>query len=320
MADQGQESETADPNRNIKGDAAIYGAATPPAIPGALPVPGLARHSPSENREETMGFGFGFAVLAAFLSLAALPAPQALAQDRIGVLLLHGKNPGNQNDPNLNQLKSRLETDGMITLLPDMPWSARRYIDGDWDKAMAEIDGHVKSLRGKGATKIVLAGHSMGCPAAMGYAGKYGSVDAIALLAPGHIPVFYAASGPTRSSLEEARSLVAAGQGNTRKDFNDNNQGRTQQVRTTAKAYLSYFDPTSDAEMSVTAAKIPQQTAVLWVVGDGDAISNRGRAYVFDKLPANPKNQYLQVSANHLTTPAISRDAVAAWIKTAVAQ
>ena len=264
-----------------------------------------------------MRFRVWLTVLAAFLLLSVAPAVSA--QDRIGVLLLHGKNPGSPNDPNFGRLKSKLDDEGMITLMPDMPWSARRYIDGDWDKAMAEIDGHVKTLRGKGATKIVLAGHSMGCPAAMSYAARSGQVDALVLVAPGHIPVFYVNANPTRDSIAEARGLVAAGQGNTRKDFNDNNQGRAQQVRMTAKDYLSYFDPASDAEMSVTAEKIPARTAALWVVGDADAISNRGRGYVFDKLPANPKNQYLQVSANHLTTPVVARDASAAWIKTAVA-
>lgn len=128
------------------------------------------------------------ALLAALVLLACTVLP-AQAQDKNGVLMRHGKNPGSPNDPNFGQLKSRLDAEGMITLMPDMPWSARRYIDGDWDKAMAEIDAHVKSLRGKGATKI--AGHSMGCPAAMSYAARHGGVDALALLAPGHVPLFY---------------------------------------------------------------------------------------------------------------------------------
>lgn len=266
-----------------------------------------------------MRFHFGRAVLVAFLLLAMTPA-MTFAQDRIGVLMLHGKNPGNPNDPNFGSLKAKLDHEGMITLMPDMPWSARRYIDGDWDKAMAEIDGHVKTLRGRGATKIVIAGHSMGCPAAMSYAARSGNVDAIALLAPGHVPEAYMNFKVTRDSITEARELVAAGKGDTRKDFNDLNQGKPLQVRLTAKDYLSYFDPASDAEMSVTAAKFPGKTAVLWVIGDADPLFGRGRGYVFDKLPANPKNKYLEVSANHLTTPVVARDAVADWIKAAVAQ
>jgi pimeloyl-ACP methyl ester carboxylesterase len=267
-----------------------------------------------------MRFRFGLAVLAALLSLTALPS--AWAQDRIGVLLLHGKNPGNQNDPNLNQLKSRLETVGMVTLLPDMPWSARRYIEGDWDKAMAEIDGHVKNLRGKDATKIVIVGHSMGCPAAMSYAARHGGVDALVLLAPGHVPMFYSSSPNlkvVRDSVDEAKKMVAAGDLLGKRDFNDINQGRAQQVRTTAPAFLSYFAPDSDAEMSVTAPRIPAQTPVLWVIGNDDPLLRSGRGYVFDKLPANPKHGYLEIVANHLNTPVVAADAVLSWIRSAVA-
>lgn len=260
------------------------------------------------------------AVLAAFLTLAAAPA--VWAQDRIGVLLLHGKNPGSASDPNLSRLKTRLDQEGMATLMPDMPWSARRYIDGDWDQAMTEIGGHVKALRDRGATKIVIAGHSMGCPAAMSYVARHGGVDALVLLAPGHVPVFYSSSPSlkvVRDSVDEARRMLAAGDRTTRRDFNDINQGRAQQVRATAPAFLSYFAPESDAEMSVTAPKLPAQTAALWVIGSDDPLLRAGRGYVFDKLPPNPKHQYLEIAANHLNTPVVAGDAVVTWIRTAMA-
>jgi hypothetical protein len=67
--------------------------------------------------------------------------------------------------------------------------------------------------------------------------------------------------------------------------------------------------------MSVAAPKIPQSTAVLWVIGDADPLFKQGRAYVFDKLPANPKHRYLEISASHLTTPAVSADEVVRWIQ-----
>lgn len=268
---------------------------------------------------ETMRRSLLAALLAVLVGIFSLPGQ---AQDRIGVLLLHGKNPGNPNDPNFGSLKAKLDHDGMITLMPDMPWSARRYIDGDWDKAMAEIGAHVKALRDKGATKIVIAGHSMGCPAAMSYAARQGGVDALALLAPGHVPAGYFTVPSlkiVRDSIEEARRLMAAGQGDTRKDFDDINQGRPLKVRMTAKDFLSYYDPASDAEMSVTAPRIPAQTPVLWVIGNEDPLYRSGRGYVFDKLPANAKSRYLEVTANHLTTPVVARDAVSAWIKAAIA-
>lgn len=259
-------------------------------------------------------------LLAALLALPLGSGSQA--QEKIGVLLLHGKNPGSPNDPNFRGFKNKLDETGMITLLPDMPWSARRYVDGNWDKAMAEMAEHVKALRDKGATRIVLAGHSMGCPAALSYAARHGDVDALVLLAPGHVPYFYFTSPNltvVRKSIEEARAMVAAGDGGKRRDFNDINQGKPLAVRMTAKDFLSYWDPDSDAEMSRMAPRLPAKIPALWVIGNEDPLIRAGRGYVFDKLPANPKSRYLEVQANHLTTPQVAAAEVADWIRQAVA-
>jgi fermentation-respiration switch protein FrsA (DUF1100 family) len=89
-------------------------------------------------------------------------------------------------------------------------------------------------------------------------------------------------------------------------------------VITTANNFLSYFDPTSDAEMSVTAPRIPAKTPVMTVIGEKDPAFSRVKAYYVDKLPANPKNKYLEVSGGHLDTPRVANDAVIAWIKATV--
>jgi pimeloyl-ACP methyl ester carboxylesterase len=264
------------------------------------------------QRKRTHLFG-----LLLVVALAVLVSPSH-AQDKIGVLMLHGKNPGSSQDPHFGKLKPAFEKAGMLVLLPDMPWSRGRYIDGHWDKAMAEMAIHVTSLRSQGATKIVLVGHSLGVPAAMSFAARGGDVQALVLLAPGHVPKTYynpQSVRVVRESIDEARALVAAGKGDSRERFNDINQGRQQIVVATAKDYLSYFDPESDAEMGVTAPRIPVATPVLTVVGDEDYMFTRARAYFADKLPANPKSQYLEVKANHLSTPAVASDAVLAWIK-----
>ena len=101
------------------------------------------------------------------------------------------------------------------------------------------------------------------------------------------------------SKVVEARTLVVAGKGDSRERFNDINQGKQLTVVATAKDYLSYFDPESDAEMGMTAARIPTGTPVLTAVGDDDYMFTRARAYFVDKLPAHPKSQYLEVKANH---------------------
>jgi pimeloyl-ACP methyl ester carboxylesterase len=261
-------------------------------------------------------------VTIALLAASALLGGLAHAQDKIGVLMLHGKNPGSNRDPNMSRLKPVLEGAGMLVLYPDMPWSRGRYLDGNWDKAMAEMATHVQTLRSQGATKIVIAGHSMGVPAAMGYAARGGDVQALVLLAPGHVPARYYASTQNtsiRESVDEARKLVADGKGDSRERFSDINQGKQLPVVATAKDYLTYFDPASDADMGVTAPRIPAGTPVLTVVGDEDGISKVARAYFVDKFPVNPKSQYLEVKATHLTTPVVASEAVVAWIKAATA-
>ena len=257
-----------------------------------------------------------------FVLAAAVSPLTAAAQERIGVLMLHGKNPGSNMDPNFGLMKGNFERQGWLVSFPDMPWSRGRYLSGDLDKAMAEIAGHIKGLREQGATKIIIAGHSMGVPAGMAFAARAGDVDALVQLAPGHIPLGYYTYPRlklVRDSIDEARALVAAGKGESNERFNDINQGRQQPVITTAKNYLSYFDPTSDAEMSVTAPRIPAKTPVMTVIGEKDPLFSSIKFYYVDKLPANPKNKYLEVSGGHLDSPRVANDAVIAWIQAAVA-
>lgn len=256
------------------------------------------------------------------LLMAALLSNMTHAQEKVGVLMLHGKNPGSNSDPSMARIKTTLEQAGLLVQFPDMPWSRGRYLDGHWDKAMAEMAGHVKALRSQGAGKIVVMGHSMGVPAAMGFAARGGDVQALVLLAPGHVPARYYVAQQNkvvRESVDEARQLVAAGKGDSRERFSDINQGRQINVVATARDYLSYFDPESDADMGVTAPRVPATTPVLTVIGDADGIIAYARGYFVDKLPAHPKSQYLEVKANHLTTPAVASDAVVQWIKAATA-
>jgi len=261
-------------------------------------------------------------VLCLFAMLACGPA---LAADVVGVLLLHGKNPGSPQNPGLQSIRTKLEHEGMKLRVPDMPWSANRYVDGDWAKAMDEIAGHLAALKRDGATKLVLAGHSIGAAGALSYAATRGGADALVMLAPGHVPYYYytaAQSGPNvavRASIDEARGLVAAGQGDTRRDFKDNNQGQALTVRLTAKQYLSYWDPDSDAEMSRMAPKLAPGIPVLLMIGDKDPLVRVARSYIFEKLPPNPKHSYVDMPGTHVSILQAARDDIAAWIKQALA-
>lgn len=256
----------------------------------------------------------------ALLSLA-IP-PQAFAAERIGVLMLHGKNPGSPSSPQYAEVRTAMERKGWLVALPDMPWSRNRYLQGHWDGAMAEIAQHVKALQDQGATRIVLMGHSMGVPAAMSHAARGGVAHALVLLAPGHIPQGYFTSpqlAPVGESIRAARTLVAEGKGDTNERFMDINQGRQQPVVTSAKNFLSYFDPDSDADMGVTAPKLPASLPVFTAIGEKDPLARSVRRYYVDKLPAHPLTQFHEVSGGHLDTPGVALAQVLEWIPKAVA-
>jgi len=239
--------------------------------------------------------------------------------ERLGFLLLHGKNPGGPDTPVYNNLVAAIDRENWLSLVPDMPWSRRRYLAGNWDQAMQEVAGHVQALRDRGASRIVLVGHSMGCPAAMSFAARGGAVDALVLLAPGHAPRGYYtwnSSKAVRESIDEARALVSAGKGEEGTHrFNDFNQGRALTLVATAKNYLSFFDPESDAEMGRTAPRVPAAVPVLSVIGEKDPLFKLIKDYYVNKLPANPRSEYLEVTGGHIDTPNVAADQVVAWTK-----
>jgi len=251
----------------------------------------------------------------------------AAAEDKMGVLLMHGKQGGSQHDSSLNSLHGKLQASGFLVIKPEMPWSLNRFIDGDWNLAMSEIHAHVQKLKEMGAKKIALVGHSLGSPAAMSYAARNpDEVNALGLLAPGHVPLYYSLCIPyspikqcgVKEGVEKARKELETGNGDKKQPQVDINQGRRNAVWMTSRDYLSYFEPTSDAEMAVTAPKIPASVPVLWVIGDRDYLIREGRQYVFDKLPSNSKSQYLEVSGNHASTPAVASDHIVQWLKSAM--
>jgi pimeloyl-ACP methyl ester carboxylesterase len=107
------------------------------------------------------------------------------------------------------------------------------------------------------------------------------------------------------SGLATAKAMVAEGKAEERAAFPDTNQGRSAMIRTTARAYVSYFDPDG-------LAAIPQ----LWVVGTRDGKYTRGEQYAYARAPHHARSRYLVVDADHFQTPGVAADAIAAWIET----
>ena len=243
------------------------------------------------------------------LSAQSVPA-QSLAG--YGIVLLHGK--GGTPTSMIEGLHETLKKNGAVVEAPELPWSARRIYDATYDQAMAEIDNAVEKLKKAGATRIVIAGHSLGANAALGYAARREGLSAVIAMAPGHLPEAWALRLRTKGAIARAKKLIEAGKGDIPESFPDLAQGLPFSVRATPNVYLSMFDPEGPAVMPKNAAAMPA-VPLLWVVGVADPIFFHGRDYAFDPAAKHPKSRYLVIAGGHLDTPFQARSAVVNWLK-----
>jgi pimeloyl-ACP methyl ester carboxylesterase len=245
---------------------------------------------------------------------------EAMAQERprgsLGVVLLHGK--GGQPGGNILGLTKSLESEGVKVITPVMAWSGSRGQPFNYDKtyeaALREIDGAVSKLRGRGATKIIIAGQSLGANAALAYvARKPSGISGVIMLAPGQAPERMRFPG-VQSAQAKAQQMIAAGQGLQQAEFPDVNVGQRFTVSGTYAGWYSYYDPEGAANMPKNAARL-RGLPLLYVVGRSDPIYALGRGYIFEKANKHSKSRYVEIDADHLDTPDKARPAVLDWLK-----
>ncbi len=249
----------------------------------------------------------------AVLLLAAAPrAASGLELDRLGVVYIHGKGlwAGAFDGGLVNLLREA----GAKVATPQMPWSFTRIYAGTYQSALEEIDAAVVALRAQGADEIVVIGHSLGANAAIGYADSHGPLAAVIAISPGHLPEVEGLKGRTHEALIEAAQLLGQGKGEVRHRFPDMIQGVPTIVMASPLAYLSMFDPNGPAVMPKNAAAMPP-LPFLWVVGLLDPIHARGRDYAYALAAKNPKSQYVEVFAGHLSAARVARTTIVRWLK-----
>jgi pimeloyl-ACP methyl ester carboxylesterase len=253
------------------------------------------------------------AAVAAMLCLLALAvAPvRAGGLSGVGVVFLHGK--GVWSGAFDGGVPAALEAEGAVTASPEMPWSIRRMYGATYDEAMREIDVAVAGLKARGATRIVVIGHSLGANAAIGYAARRHGVAAVVALSPGHLPETAEMRSRTADAIVRARSLAASGE-TSRQLWPDRIQGVPTFATASPAVYLSMFDPDGPAVIPRNAAAL-HGIPLLWIVGDSDPIFARGRNYAFARAPKNPKSRYVEVPAGHLAAPSAARGQVVEWLK-----
>ena len=256
------------------------------------------------------------------VSLLVLSSSAALAQRAplagFGLVLMHGK--GGQPENNIASLAAALEAQGAKVVRPRMAWSGQRgqptsYLV-DYNAALRAIDPAIAELRKNGATKIVVAGQSIGANAAIGYGARYGkTLQGVIAIAPGHTPERFARNPEIARGLQEAQALIAQGQGDKVRAFPDINQGRSFEVQATPRAWLSFFDPQGLANMAQSATGLPRRP-FLWVIGRSDMLAAAGADYAFARAPAHPKSKYIEIDAGHMDGPDKAVSVISEWLKT----
>lgn len=248
-------------------------------------------------------------LLIAQLAAAALIGPAAAA-DRLGIVLLHGKEgmPGSQN---LRSLTDSLTKAGLLLDRPEMCWSRQRIYDRAYPDCLKDIDAAMERLKSQGASVIVVAGQSLGANAAIAYGASRKNVAGIIGMAPAHDPQRFGRRKSIAASLQRARALVAAGKGNVAVTFADINTGRDFSVKTTPAIYLSFFSPDGPAALRANTARL--QLPLLWIAGKADPTQDAARQ-IF-ATARNPKNRYQTVATDHFRTPDASAGVILPWLK-----
>jgi pimeloyl-ACP methyl ester carboxylesterase len=244
------------------------------------------------------------------LLLIATPVGAAGLQGT-GVVFLHGK--GVWTGAFDGGIPAALEAEGAVAVSPEMPWSFGRIYGATYEEAMREIDAAVAGLKGGGARRIVIIGHSLGANAAIGYAARRHGVAAVVALSPGHLPETAEMRARTGDAIIQARASAAAGE-RSRRIWPDQVQGVPTFATASPVVYLRMFDPDGPAVIPRNAAAL-RGVPLLWVVGQSDPIFARGREYAFAHAPRNPKSRYIEVWAGHLTAPRAARTQVVEWLK-----
>jgi pimeloyl-ACP methyl ester carboxylesterase len=237
-----------------------------------------------------------------FAVLFGLASSPALADDKLGVVLLHGNRSwGGQFAPFVEVFAKA----GIGLETPDMCWSDRRVYDRSAQDCMDEVDAAIDRLKKAGYDHVVVGGHSMGGINTLLYAANHKDLAGVIVFAPSSRP----GRGNDDYLVTYARDLVAKGYGDQRADFPTTG---INPLYVKPGPWLSYFGPESalyDAEL------LPKLTApLLWVAGTEDN-GQRNAEERFKLAPPFPLDRFVLVKADHFATPDVAVNDMMAWLE-----
>jgi pimeloyl-ACP methyl ester carboxylesterase len=237
---------------------------------------------------------------------------RAQSAANIGVVIMHGK--GGSPTGLVDSLAEGLERRGYRVANLEMPWSGKREYDASVAAAEQEVSAAIDRLRGEGAARVFVAGHSQGGVFALHYAARH-PLDGLIIIAPGGNVGTRFYQDKVGASVDRARGLVASGKGDERGEFADFEGAKgISTVHSTAAIYLTWFDPDGAMNQMNSTRALPASLPVLHVAPTGDYPAlTRAKQTMFKALPANPLTRLYEPNADHRGAPAASLEEVARW-------
>lgn len=248
-------------------------------------------------------------------------APPAAAQQRIGIVLLHGKlgvamgMANGRGDAYGGRLIAALRNAGYLVAAPEMCWSRQRGFDKTYPDCVAEVDTAIAQLKAQGAKAIVVGGLSLGGNGAIAYGATHTGIIGIIAFGPADDPTRKSQRPEVAASLARARQLIAQGQGDTKTTFDDANTNTggsfAMTVTTTPRIFVSFNDTDALTHLGPNLSRLT--VPILWVAGDGDP-TQASASTLFRMVPANPLNRFVTVHSNHIGTPDAGTADALAWL------
>lgn len=228
----------------------------------------------------------------------------------LGIVIAHGK--WDKRPFATAGLAEALRAAGHAVIAPELPWSLNRLYDAPFEQAVDDLAGALDALRDRGCSRLLLCGHSLGANAALACAGNQ-PVDGVIALAPGHFPEQMHAAGFTAQALATARAALAAGE-DGRIMLTDVFQGAPRRLRLHPAHYLGYFAPDGPAVVPAHCRRLGNGPPLLWVVGRDDPHFALGADYAYAQAPSHPASRYVEIDADHVSTPDAAVATVLAWL------
>jgi len=255
---------------------------------------------------------FASLILAVFTATA--PVTAVAQVEPIGIVIMHGKGGGPGGL--VAGLAKGLADKGYLVANLEMPWSGKRNYDVTAAKGEEEVEAALAGLRGKGAKKVFVCGHSQGGIFALHLAAKTTADGFITITPGGNVAgrIYFEQVG---ASLRRARQLVAEGKGNEATELEDYEGSKGKYpISAVPAAYVTWFDPDGVMNMDRAARSVNSRVPVLWVAATHDYPSLvKAARPTFRMLPKHPLTRFYEAETDHREAPTTAIEEITSWTR-----